>query len=195
MPLLEGHSPEAISANIVELVRAGHTQEQAAAIAYEHARKRHDDPARTTAARVLMHHRIGLGTPRRRIPQQVEPVAIEREYARELEAIVARLRVELAPLRAELPALLRSAAAEGTRHDFEYSDAGEARRVRELLQGARERMKAWMNDARIRGMSQRFADRAQIFQRAQLARQLRAALGVDTMLLDRKLSEIGRAHV
>lgn len=189
MPLVEGHSPEAISANVAELVRAGHTQEQAVAIALEHARKRHDDPARATAARALMHHRIGIGTPprRRSLPTQVVPAAIEREYAGELIAILTHLREELAPLRAELPGLLRSAAAD-TRHDFEYSDAGEARRVRELLLAARERMKAWMNDARVRGLANRFADRTQIFQRAQLARQLRAALGVDTLLLDRKLS-------
>lgn len=37
MPLKDGSSDETISANIAELVRAGHDPKQAAAIAYKHA--------------------------------------------------------------------------------------------------------------------------------------------------------------
>jgi hypothetical protein len=40
MPLMDGDSPEIISENIAELVRAGHPQDQAVAIAYEHAKKK-----------------------------------------------------------------------------------------------------------------------------------------------------------
>ncbi len=39
MPLLKGSSKEVISQNIAELIRAGHTQDQAVAIAYKEAGK------------------------------------------------------------------------------------------------------------------------------------------------------------
>jgi hypothetical protein len=48
MPLMDGDSPEIISENIAELVRAGHPQDQAVAIAYEHAKKKkHRKPGDT----------------------------------------------------------------------------------------------------------------------------------------------------
>ena len=37
MPLLNGSSKEVISRNIAELIKSGHSKEQAAAIAYDHA--------------------------------------------------------------------------------------------------------------------------------------------------------------
>lgn len=43
MPLAEGSSREVISANIAELIRAGHPQKQAAAIAYKEAGETKDD--------------------------------------------------------------------------------------------------------------------------------------------------------
>ena len=48
MPLKEGSSQETISANIEELIRAGHSKEQAAAIAYKKAGKSRDH-------RVILH--------------------------------------------------------------------------------------------------------------------------------------------
>lgn len=45
MPLQSGHSPETISANIGELIKAGHPRSQAAAIAYSEAKKTAKDMA------------------------------------------------------------------------------------------------------------------------------------------------------
>jgi len=39
MPLKSGTSKAVISANIAELIRAGHKRDQAVAIAFDHARK------------------------------------------------------------------------------------------------------------------------------------------------------------
>ena len=39
MPLKSGSSKEIISANIAELIRSGYPKDQAAAIAYDHAKK------------------------------------------------------------------------------------------------------------------------------------------------------------
>ncbi len=41
MPLEKGSSKKTISKNIAELIRAGHPADQAAAIAYEEAKKTH----------------------------------------------------------------------------------------------------------------------------------------------------------
>ena len=43
MPLLEGSSDEVISANIAELIRAGHPRDQAIAIAYRKAGRSRGD--------------------------------------------------------------------------------------------------------------------------------------------------------
>lgn len=141
------------------------------------------DRAQATAQAVAMTARMSGTTFRtapRPLPPQQYPWLIEGEYERELVGVVNHLEQELQPLLGELPGLLRAAAAERT-------DANEASRIRALLEQARARHDAWLNDARIKGASQKFADRASFFQRNQLARQLRAALGVDVQMLDKKL--------
>lgn len=187
MPLLSGMSKEVIEANVAELIRAGHSPEQAVAIAHAHARRRHDVPhrARATAMYAAALHSAGLGARRRRMPLQQPPNLIELAFGRELEGVVHQIRLELAPLFAAMPDLIASARVDlGA---AARADAGEAARIRELLAQARDRMSAWMNDARMRGIIEKYADRAQFFQRAQLARQLKASLGVDAMILDRNL--------
>ena len=46
MPLKTGDSPEIISANIAELIKAGFTKDQAVAIAYKKAGKGRKKPAK-----------------------------------------------------------------------------------------------------------------------------------------------------
>lgn len=194
MPLLSGTSKEVIEANIAELIRAGHSPEQAAAIAHDHARRRQDDPPAPLGAtfreqphplamRRHVHERLGLATQRRRVPQQLRPEAIEREYAKELVGLVEHIELFFQPLLTELPALLNSADAELHGH---HIDAGESARAKRMIDQARARYEHWMSDARMRGVIEKYGDRASSFQREQLLRQLRAALGIDALILDRK---------
>ena len=71
MPLESGHSNKVISGNIAELVKAGHPQAQAAAIAYSNARKSHGTDAGeqpvafiiyTDGELILWMHRTDDGT-------------------------------------------------------------------------------------------------------------------------------------
>lgn len=57
MPLKKGKSKEVIQANIAELIAAGHDPEQAAAIAYEHARMSKDGMQREVVDRAGMQRR------------------------------------------------------------------------------------------------------------------------------------------
>lgn len=87
MPLREGSSEEVISANIAELIRAGHEEKQAAAIAYKKAGKARDrlfyaqDAFFATADRNAFHTPTELGKTRKLTPEGYlvcEGVAIAR---------------------------------------------------------------------------------------------------------------------
>lgn len=118
MPLLEGDSKETIEANIAELIKAGHSPEQAAAIAYSHARKRHARfdavdvaaAARVTRAMIQMHRSAGTAAPRRPVPRAPYPHLIENDYASKLVELVQYQRTLIAPLLEQLPSLLAQAA-------------------------------------------------------------------------------------
>lgn len=92
------------------------------------------------------------------------------------------MRAALAPLLAELPRLLESAARDRTRHD-----AGEGARALALIERAREALGAALRQRDVEALAAEFARRTSSFQRGQLLRQVRAALGVDIPLIDRRL--------
>ncbi len=119
MPLIDGTSHEAISRNIAELVRAGHPQDQAVAIAYSHARRqyRHDVAADTGHAHAVLHqvalaHAHGTAKKATRVPKQNYPNALEAEYADKIIALIRKARGAYDRLVKEIPAMLAKAEAE-----------------------------------------------------------------------------------
>jgi SPP1 gp7 family putative phage head morphogenesis protein len=122
--------------------------------------------------------------PRRRLPVQVLPDAIVREYTRELLDLVVQTDLALAPLRADLPGLLASAA----RDRGERADAGEGKRVQELIARARGELEGALKPERLEALASAFAVRTATYQRVQLNRQVKAALGVDPILGDQALA-------
>lgn len=126
--------------------------------------------------------------PRKIIPRQTRPSAIERDYARALVRVAVDTKQALKPLLAELPALLRSARAEILRVDCGplRHDAGEAKRARDLI--AQSLASVQLPDPAISGLAETFADRTAVHQRGQMARQTRAALGVDVFAGDGNLA-------
>lgn len=161
--------------------------EQAAAIARELTRRRRDNPAEQLARRAHFHKRLGIAAPRRRIPMQLRPEMIEIEYGKDLEGLIDLIEQELQPLIGQLPEIIAAAQHELGIPLEDRADAGQAQRVRDMIARARTRMQHWMADARMRSIIERTGEKASTFQRAQLARQLRAALGIDALILDRKL--------
>lgn len=148
-----------------------------------------------TAGMVRAHRMFGLARPRRRLPRQQPPLSVEREYQRELVALVVpRIRAALAPLYADLPALLERAAAE-RRHDGVRTDAGESRRVRQMVEAARQKIRTSISTSEIEALAEKFARRTATYQRLQLSRQTSAALGVDVVAADRRLSPLIDAFV
>lgn len=139
-------------------------------------------------ARLVAQHRAvigGAGRRRSRLPRQIMPVAIEGEYARAIGHYVREAREALAPLFRELPGLLRAARAE--RGLAGRTDAGEGQRVRELVEAARKKMGEQLTTAELDRLGRLFAQQTATYQRVQLNKQVREALGVDIFMSDERI--------
>lgn len=151
--------------------------------------------AQRTAAELRARRMMGLAGRRRRLPRQIPPRPIEREYARLLLRYVTIAREAFAPLLAELPALLESARRERTTMDGAREDAGEARRARVLIEQAGARMANEIRPSEIEAVAERIARSTAGYQRVQLNRQIKAAFGADVFLGDRRLAHEVEAFV
>lgn len=141
--------------------------------------------ARETAATVRLHRAIGIAKRRRRIPRQRYPRTIELEYAKAILGVVAQARASLAPLLAALPRLIERAAAK--RRIDDESSGGEGDETRRLIDQAREHMRQAIQPQALDDLARKFAGRTERDQGDQLKAQVRAGLGADVFLADRKL--------
>lgn len=117
---------------------------------------------------------LGLAHRRHRVPRAIAPSSIENAYTREIKGYVARWRAAGLAALAEVPGLLVSAANERGR-----IDADEGMRLREIVARAGQRMADAVPQPEIERLAEQFARNAESWQRRQLDRQVRAALGVD----------------
>lgn len=160
-----------------------------------------------TAHQVRLFRQIGIAKkPRKVLPRQVQPRPLEREYARDLMEIVRQVHAALQPLINALPEILREADRRfdsagivrvfDTRHNMSESvmeslraDADDpGRRARELANQAREVMKGSLNANKLEDLARKYARATSSFQKEQLAKQTRAAMGVDLTTADRRVS-------
>lgn len=194
MPLVQGASESARRENVRRLLAEGRSPSQALAIArsvQERARRRHRRDQNTRAERTARQVAIAreiVGRRRRRrarLPRQVPPNAIARDYTREVVELVDRALSALDPLRAELPDLLSSA-----RRERERLDAGEGRRLQELIAQVEAVATAAVAPSATRALARQFALRTSTYQRLQLQKQVRAALGADIFAADPNLEPI-----
>ena len=102
---------------------------------------------------------------RSRLPRQLSPKGIERDYARALVKHVRGLKEELRPLMLELPALLKEEKAERERFDI-----GGARRIQRLVAAIALRMS--VSNAALESLAARFAKRTKAHQEIQFAKQV-----------------------
>lgn len=136
-------------------------------------------------AMVRARKALGLASRRRRVPPQVHPVAIEREYGRALVAFISRVRPLFNALLEEMPSLLRSAAQDRGR-----MDAGEGKRARKLVEDAKGKIKGAISEDEIEEVATRFAQRTSTYQWTQLGKQVKASLGIDLLTQDPALRAV-----
>lgn len=142
-------------------------------------------PHRAERTRRQLRMATYLGIARKtpgKVPRQVPPRLIERDYGRALAAYLgARTRAAFAPLLAELPRLLEQAAAARRSTLDARTDAGETERVRALLASAKASLRASIKGEELADLARRFASQTSTHQRIQFNRQTRSALGVDVL--------------
>ena len=125
---------------------------------------------------------MGRRTRTGRIPKPQQPKAIEADYAARLVSIVHSTRSAIDSLLRDLPDLIGSARA--TRGDGIRHDIGENARMRAAFDRARTALHHALDMNSLESVSRRYANATSAFQRAQLGRQIRAAIGIDIVTAD-----------
>lgn len=116
-----------------------------------------------------------------RLPRAQQPDLIRGRYLVDMRHALAPMkRVVDQVLKPTMPALLESA-----RRELERADSGEAARARAAVDRAQRSFFSQLRD--LRGMARRAAEDTSTFQKAQLQRQLRAAVRVEVPIRDVKL--------
>jgi SPP1 gp7 family putative phage head morphogenesis protein len=137
-----------------------------------------------TIALVKAHRHVGGAKGRRRnIPRQRYPLAIEAAMARAIAAMFSRATVRAAyqPLLDQLPQIFAEARA------FERRDADPRKKVRDFSAKVRREFHQRVTRDAVASMSRQFATQVSAYNRAQLDRQSRAALGTEVAFSDSKL--------
>ncbi len=131
------------------------------------------------------------------MPRQVPPNRIENAYASELRGfVVERVHSAFATFKDEIPRLLEHAHGEARLDGLRVRlDAGQGKRVRQLIEEARQRMNRSILTPDLERLAHDFANRTQRYQRQQLARQVKATLGVDPFIADRRIVALMEAFV
>lgn len=147
------------------------------------------------ARHVRSRHNAGIAAPRKiALPRQQTPATVWREYAAAIIRLVMPVvRSAMEPLLAALPRLTASAARD--RALAMHADANEGTEVRDLVDLARTRIAEAITTDDLDRLARQFADRTATFNKAQLSRQLEAALGTDVFIADRRLRPLVDAFV
>lgn len=112
---------------------------------------------------------LGKLRPKKRLPRQVHPSAIEAGYAKDARALIRRVA---AIYREQLFPLLRHwlSRTDALHLDDEASEA---------LKAARAAAAKAFAQMELEDLAHKYAERTQVYQRGQLEKQLRGAVGVD----------------
>lgn len=135
-----------------------------------------------------------------RIPRQQYPKLLEAEYAKAMIALVGRIEGAFSDLKSALPTMLEMVRREA-RSDSSILlsgsrfDAGESKRVRQLIEDARKKMNTPAITSEVEKLAQKFAEKTSTAQRIQLNRQVHAALGVDLYGGDNRIRPLMEAFV
>ncbi len=106
-----------------------------------------------------------------------------------------RIRDAFAPLFAELPRLLSAAASERRRVDSQRADAGEGKRIQQLVEQAVNSMRSTISSRELEVLAERYARMTGGHQRLQLNRMVKAALGIDVFVADSRVPALVEGFV
>ncbi len=126
-------------------------------------------------------------TRRGRMPPQLPPIPIEREYGNGLLRLLQPTIAAYADLLHEIPDLIESSRGR--------MDAGEGKRVRDIVDAARRATDKTIKRSDIEDLARKFAARTATHQRIQLNKQVRHVLGADPVLADSGLAQISDQFV
>ena len=133
---------------------------------------------------IRIRRELGIAGQRRTMPRQKMPKLMMMEYGKALDAlVVAPMRSVMAPLLEELPRLIAAA-------NRERMDAGEGKRARDLVDQARRKLEQIVKPEAVEKIASQFASRFSTANRIQLSKQVRAALGTDVFINDRRLARV-----
>ena len=144
---------------------------------------------------VRLQRSLGIGTkPRKRLPRQIPPRLLERDYARVLVDLIKEIQLELAPLIAEMPSLMLSAAADrridgpDAPHDSSVRryDADEGKKIKEAAERAKARLKESISTSRLEKIAEKIGRQTSDYQKGQLTKSIKAAVGVELPSRDSK---------
>lgn len=127
---------------------------------------------------------------RRRLPRQIGPDMIAREYSLEIQEFVDLVEKAFEPVLSELPRLMES-----VQRELKRVDAGEGARLRLLIENARRQALTGLSEARIQQLAAKFAAQTQTWQRLQFLKQTRAAFGTDLVASSPRIGTILSNHV
>lgn len=112
----------------------------------------------------------------RRLPRQLQPDGVRLEYFKAIrspaQAMVAVVRRDLVP---ELVQILEPVRADAIDDDRKRAQA----RAKKVMDGIARDLARTVDVSEIRALAKKFGERTSQFQRAQLGRQVRAAISVD----------------
>ncbi len=156
----------------------------------------------TTALDLIRARRLAAPVrPRRAIPRQLEPTGIQLDYLAALKPMLAAMREAVERRLVErLPGIVASAGmvrdadtgeeahsarsdADSARHDAD-SDSDYGGSVAEALEQASDDVAKEVPRSKVTETAQAIARRISTFGRAELAKQFRAGLGIDVMMLE-----------
>jgi len=137
---------------------------------------------------VRVSRELGIAKPRRRLPRQASTAALERDYASRILQLVDSVIADLDELLTELPSLVLS--AQNGRNDSLRLDVGEGRISARIMAKIREQFRRRLSSDVVRTYTTETANRLSEFNRQQLLRQLKSALGIDILITDKRLAAI-----
>ncbi len=141
------------------------------------------DRLHRTASTVNMFASVGAAAKRKAVPRSVYPILIETEYGSALAKFVRHADSAFSELRTAMPRILASNS--DVRHDASDTDI-----ALRLIDEARTKMGRIIKESDVLAMAKLAGERVSIAQRAELAKQLKAGLGVDVPISDTRVREM-----